>query len=282
VSPPLVAPAKLTLTLRVLGTRTDGFHDLEALTVSLDAPVDTLTITRSPDPASTLRVGGPAGEGVPVDGTNLVLRAADRVLPDVVTLDVVLHKEIPSGTGLGGGSSDAAAVLRYCAGEFGLAPEDVEHAAAALGSDVPFCLDGGPAWMRGRGEHLEPVRLPAPVSVVVAIPPFGISTPAVYGAWDELGGPGGRAVAPPPVLAPVVDVLVNDLEPAADHVEPRLAPFRAGLEALAGRPALLAGSGSACWVACADRPEADALATEVRAQLGVVVFAGTSVPRGVG
>jgi 4-diphosphocytidyl-2-C-methyl-D-erythritol kinase len=266
----------------VLAARPDGYHDLEALTVSLDAPADTLTVTRSPDAATMLAVSGPAREGVPVDGTNLVCRAADRVLPDGVALDFRLHKEIPAGAGLGGGSSDAAAALRYCAGELGLPAHTVEDAAAALGSDVPFCLHGGPAWMRGRGERLEPVRLPGPVAVVVAIPPFAISTPAVYRAWDELGGPGGRVVEPPPALASVVDALGNDLEPAAEHVEPRLAPFRTALEAVAGRPALLAGSGSACWIVCTGAADADAVATAVRDELGVVVFAGTSVPRGVG
>jgi 4-diphosphocytidyl-2-C-methyl-D-erythritol kinase len=204
------------------------------------------------------------------------------VLPDGLAVAIDLHKEIPAGAGLGGGSSDGAAVLRYCAATFGLDEATVAAAAAALGSDVPFCVDGGPAWMRGRGERLEPAELPGALDVVVAVPPFAISTPAVYRAWDELGGPGGRTVAPPPVLARLVDVLLNDLEPAAEHVEPRLAPFRIELEAAIGRPALLAGSGSACWVACASRAEADALASEARAKLGVVGFAGTSVPRAMG
>ena len=150
-------------------------------------------------------------------------------------------------------------------------------AAAAIGSDIPFCVDGRPAWMRGRGERLDPAALPEPVTVVVAVPPFALATPAVYRAWDELGEPGGRTVAPPDSLASVVEVLVNDLEPAAEHVEPRLAPFRRDLEVATGRPALLAGSGSACWVPCADPDEARWALERVAGTLRVAAFVGRSL-----
>src|SRR5262245_22155992 len=104
------APAKLTLTLRVLGVRDDGFHALEALTVAIDPPGDTLTVDAAPG-GITLTVDGPAGADVPTDENNLVVRAARAVLPDDVGLRIALHKEIPAGAGLGGGSSDAGAVL---------------------------------------------------------------------------------------------------------------------------------------------------------------------------
>lgn len=272
-----VAPAKLTLTLRVLGTRPDGFHELEALTVSLDAPADSLAITNGDAPGVRLTVGGPAGTGVPGGASNLVARAAERILPDGAGVDIRLDKHIPSGAGLGGGSSDAAAVLRHGITVWGVGRDAAMEAAAAIGSDIPFCVDGGPAWMRGRGERLDPVILPAVVTVVVAVPPFALATPAVYRAWDELGEPGGRTVAPPDALAPVVDALVNDLEPAAEHVEPRLTPFRRDLEAATGRPALLAGSGSACWVPCADPDEARWARERVGARLRVAAFVGQSV-----
>ena len=108
------APAKLTLSLRVLGTRPDGFHELTALTVSVDAPQDRIDVTTGPA-GVRLTVDGPEAAGVPTDGTNLVVRAAQEVLPDGAGLDVALSKRIPAGAGLGGGSSDAAAVLRACA-----------------------------------------------------------------------------------------------------------------------------------------------------------------------
>jgi 4-diphosphocytidyl-2-C-methyl-D-erythritol kinase len=273
---PWNAPAKLTLTLRVLGTLPDGFHELEALTVSLDAPLDTLTISRSMGALTTVQVTGPACDGVPADGTNLAVRAAERVLPAGVHLAIAIEKEIPAGAGLGGGSSDAAAVLRYCVEELGVDAGSAHDAAAALGSDIPFCLHGGPAWMRGRGERLEPVDLPEPVVTLVAVPPFRLATPDVYRAWDELGGPAGRRVAPPPTLDGLVDELVNDLEPAAERVAPPLAEFRATFEAAAGAPALLAGSGSACWVPFTDVGDAQAARARVEASLGVAAFVGVS------
>jgi 4-diphosphocytidyl-2-C-methyl-D-erythritol kinase len=273
----LVAPAKLTLTLRVLGTRPDGFHELEALTVSLDAPTDTLALTPGGERGVRLWVTGTFAEGVPTDHSNLVARAATRVLPADLGLDIALDKEIPNGAGLGGGSSDAAAVLRYALAELGVDRPTAMEVAADLGSDIPFCVDGTPAWMRGRGERLDPAVLPGPVDVVVAVPPFALATPAVYRAWDELGGPAGRAVEPVGALAGVVDELVNDLEPAAEHVEPRLVAFRQDLEAAAGEPALLAGSGSACWVPCADAGEAGWAVERVAETLGVTAFLGRSL-----
>ena len=125
--------------------------------------------------------------------------------------------------------------------------------AAELGSDVPFCLRGGAAWMRGRGEIIEPVSVATGLAFVVAIPPFRLSTPDVYRAWDELGGPRSERVVPAPRrLAHILPELVNDLEPAAEAVEPRLREFRDALEAATGAPALLAGSGSAYVVPVPD------------------------------
>lgn len=273
----LLAPAKLTLSLRVLGTRADGFHDLEALTVSVDAPYDALTVKPGP-PGVRLEVSGPCSLGIPEGEENLVVRAARAVLPEGAGLVVGLRKQIPPGSGLGGGSSDAAAVLRVCADTFELEPEAVAAAAAAVGSDVPFCLHQEPAWMRGRGEVIAPVSLAAPLHVLVVVPPFSISTAAVYRAWDELGGPRhARAIAAPAAVKHLVDELSNDLEPAAEHVEPRLAPFRDALEDAAGAPALLAGSGSACWMPFEDPEGWRAAAARVEAALEVPAHLGISL-----
>jgi 4-diphosphocytidyl-2-C-methyl-D-erythritol kinase len=278
VTKALLAPAKLTLSLRVLGARPDGFHDLEALTVSIDTPYDTLAVEPGP-PGVRLEVTGPAAAGVPEGDENLVVRAAQAVLPDGAGLQLRLRKQIPSGAGLGGGSSDAAAVLRVCAATFGIRPEVVERAAAGLGSDVPFCLHGGPAWMRGRGEVIEALTLPEAIRVLVVVPPFAIETAAVYRAWDELGGPRSDRVLPPPDgMAHLVAELANDLEPAAEHVEPQLGPFREALEAAVGTPALLAGSGSACWIPFADLEERNQAANRVESNLGVAAFLGHSLP----
>src|SRR5581483_1629190 len=125
---------------------------------------------------------------------------------------------------------------------------------------------------------------PGGLSLVVAVPPFGLATPAVYRAWDELGGPSSdRAVPLPSGLAGpgVPDELVNDLEPAAEHVEPRLRPFREALERLAGGPALLAGSGSAYVVPVASPAQAAVVATQAGVELRAMAFATGLAPRGV-
>jgi 4-diphosphocytidyl-2-C-methyl-D-erythritol kinase len=213
----VAAPAKLTLSLRITGVRADGYHLIDAEMVSL-AWADTLTITPG---GSGLTADGPFAVGLPLDETNLVakaLRLADR------SAAVHLHKIIPHGGGLGGGSSDAAAVLRW-AGYADIA------GASRLGADVSFCLVGGRARVQGIGELVEPLPF-QPVDITLVIPPLSVSTPAAYRAWDELGMP--TADGP------------NDLEPAAIVVEPRLARWRDRIREASGERPTLAGSG-ATW-----------------------------------
>lgn len=212
----LVAHAKLTLTLRVTGMRADGYHLIDAEMVSL-ALADTLTI--SPDETG-LTCDGPFADGTPIDTTNLVARALQL---GGRTASVHIHKAIPHGGGLGGGSADAAAVLRW-AGYTDIV------GAAAIGADVPFCLVGGRARVRGIGELVEPLPF-EPLQVTLIVPPFAVSTPAVYRAWDELGGPNSQH---------------NDLESAALRVEPRLVQWRERIGDAAGEAPTLAGSG-ATW-----------------------------------
>jgi len=216
----LAARAKLTLSLRITGLREDGFHLLDAEMVTLDL-ADQLTFSE--------------GEGIELVGAapdvsagpdNLVARALRAVGR---TAHVRLDKRIPSGAGLGGGSADAACVLRW-AGVSDLA------LAAGLGADVPFCLVGGRARVRGVGEVVEP--LPASVLAgrawTLLTPPVAVSTPAVYRAWDALGGP--RADGP------------NDLESAALAVAPELARWRDRLHQATGLAPVLAGSGGTWFV----------------------------------
>jgi 4-diphosphocytidyl-2-C-methyl-D-erythritol kinase len=215
----LLAPAKLTVSLRVTGVRADGYHLIDAEMVSLDL-ADELTITDGW--GLDVVEGHHLGYVDPDD--NLVGRALRAVGREA---HVELRKRIPAGGGLGGGSSNAASVLRW-------AGCDDLAIAASLGADVPFCLRGGRARVTGIGEVLEPLPFEAR-SMTLAMPPFGCSTPAVYAAWDELGGP--HADGP------------NDLEPAALAVEPRLARFRGALGDATGQTPVLAGSGSTWFVA---------------------------------
>jgi 4-diphosphocytidyl-2-C-methyl-D-erythritol kinase len=229
----LLAPAKLTLSLRITGVRDDGFHLIDAEMVSLDladeielTELDRGSATSAPSGTGALSViDGVTGRPHAVDAgpDNLVRRAlalAGR------RADVELTKRIPPGAGLGGGSSDAAAILRW-AGWTDL------DAAARLGADIAFCLVGGRARVRGIGEQVEPLPF-EPRTLTLLTPPFGCATPAVYRQWDALGGP----VADGP----------NDLEAAALAVEPRLAEHRDRLGELSGQTPRLAGSGSTWFV----------------------------------
>lgn len=220
----LSAPAKLTLTLRVTGVRDDGYHLIDAEMVTL-AWADTLTIDSH---GHGLSADGPYAAGMPLDGSNLVAKALRLMDREAA---VHLHKAIPHGGGLGGGSADAAAILRWA----GLTGTDADLAMAArLGADVPFCLVGGRARVRGIGEIVEPLPF-VPLDITLIIPPLACSTVAVYRAWDAQGGPAGEAHA-----------TVNDLEPAALAVEPRLVRWRDRIREAAGTRPTLAGSG-ATW-----------------------------------
>ena len=223
------ARAKLTLSLRVTGRRADGFHLIDAEMVTIDR-------------ADTLLFG--PGEGIEL----VPLVALPRFEPTLVsralaavgrTAFVRLEKRIPVGAGLGGGSADAAAVLRWA----GSCDAEV---ALALGADVPFCLVGGRARVRGVGEEVEPLPFTEQTFTLLT-PPLSVSTAAVYEAWDSLGGPTGDNG--------------NDLEPAALEVEPRLAVWRDQLGDATGRTPRLAGSGSTWFVEGAFPDVPDAVVT---------------------
>ena len=216
----LLANAKLTLSLRVTGRRADGFHLIDAEMVSLDL-ADELEI--EPTDQSSIEVSGPFADGVPTDESNLCLRAlalAGR------TASIRLRKAIPHGGGLGGGSADAAAVLRW-------AGFDDLIDASRLGADIPFCLVGGRARVTGIGEIVEPLPTQR-LDFTLVIPPLSSSTPAVYAAWDAMGGSTGDGR--------------NDLETAAIAVTPELAGWRDAIRERCGAIPVLAGSGATWFV----------------------------------
>ena len=270
------APAKLTLSLQVLGTRPDGFHDLVALTVMLSAPSDTLTIGAAAPGVVELTVLG-GDSDVPRGEQNLAVRAARALLPHDADAGVTieLNKVVPSGAGLGGGSADAAAVVRVIRDRYGIGEAEVWAAAAELGSDVPVCVLGRPVMTRGRGERLDPVELAGDLYVVVVKPPFSLSTASVFRAWGTLPEPRPhRSVAAPSAVAQLVDELTNDLEPAAELVEPRLRQFREELGRAAGVPVMLAGSGSSYWFPVEDAIAAADIAARLSTELEIETFAG--------
>jgi len=219
----LQAPAKLTLSLRVTGVRDDGYHLIDAEMVLVDL-YDELEVDPGGHGLTVVAADGSESPGVDDDLVARALVLAGR------SAAVRLHKRIPAGAGLGGGSSDAAAVLRW-AGVNDLG------AAAGLGADVPFCLAGasgtGRARVTGIGEVVEPLAFEAR-TLTLLTPPLHCSTPAVYRTWDELGGPEGEHD--------------NDLEPAALAAFPELARWRDVLGDATGQRPRLAGSGSTWFV----------------------------------
>ena len=215
----LSAPAKLTLSLRVVGLRGDGYHLVDAEMVAIDLS-DRLVISNG-DGLQVVAADG--GLEVVGGGDNLVA-AALRLAG--LTADVVVHKVVPAGAGLGGGSADAAAILRWAGWR------DVAG-AAAIGADVAFCLVGGRARVTGIGEVIEPLAHREAVFTLL-IPPLGCPTADVYRRWDELGGPAGDNG--------------NDLEPAALDLVPDLARWRDELGDATGVRPRLAGSGGTWFV----------------------------------
>lgn len=213
------APAKLTVSLRMTGLRDDGYHLIEAEMVTLDFG-DELEISDG----TGVEFTGPAwSDDLVPDGDNLVTRALELAGRDA---HIRVTKQIPAGAGLGGGSADAGAVLRW-------AGFDDEVLASSIGADVAFCLVGGRARVTGIGELIEPLPF-EPRTFTLVTPPFGCSTPAVYAAWDAMGGPLGEHG--------------NDLEPAALEVAPELRSWRDKLAAVSGQRPCLAGSGSTWFV----------------------------------
>jgi 4-diphosphocytidyl-2-C-methyl-D-erythritol kinase len=282
----LLAPAKLNLGLRIVGRRPDGLHELESVFAPLDL-TDELALAVEPGRRAEvlLRVSGSAG-GVPSDARNLAFRAAQSFL-DAAGLEarvrIALRKRVPAAAGLGGGSSDAGAVLRALAARFpeAVAGERLVELALRLGADVPFFLDPRPALVTGVGERREPLpgRLPA-LPVLLANPGAPLATAEVFAAaaaraperaaadpvaklWREaLAGP-AEALA-----SRIGPLLANDLEPAAEALCPALAKLRAELRA-AGAPAVgLSGSGATLYGVFESPESAAAALRRLRAPAG--------------
>ncbi|BDE05379.1 4-diphosphocytidyl-2-C-methyl-D-erythritol kinase [Vulcanimicrobium alpinum] len=281
----LSAPAKINLTLEILQRRDDGYHALRSVMVPVAladelafAPATRFDFTCDP-PALT------AG--------NLVVRALAQIGLADAPLAVTLRKRTPVGAGLGGGSSDAATVLRAAMqGELGpVGARDWIADARALGSDVPFFLADGPALIEGTGERVTALGAPPPWWIVLVVPPVHVATGDAYGRLAA-----SRAAAPPPTrpraeslsircgealqrhdYPGVLATMTNDFEPIVAEIYPQV---RAALDALAGAGAarpMLSGSGGSCFALFANEEQARACASAIRtppgATIAVVPFA---------
>lgn len=256
------APAKINLTLHVTGRRPDGYHLLDSLVVFAGVG-DEVGARRAEGLELSIRGAFAAG----LDTTdNLVLRAA-RFL-GATDLALTLHKSLPVASGIGGGSTDAAAAIRaICALENRPLPEAA--ATLALGADVPVCLDPKPRRMTGLGERLsDPIPMP-PAWLVLANPGATVATPVVFAGLASADNPPMPPTLPDfadaPALARFIAAMRNDLEPVATAIAPAVATCRA---ALAAQPACLvarmSGSGATCFGLFATEAGADTAAAALR------------------
>jgi 4-diphosphocytidyl-2-C-methyl-D-erythritol kinase len=260
----LLAPAKINLGLRVTGRRADGYHELDSVFVPLDlADEIALEVREAARPEVALRVEGDAA-GVPAGASNLAVRAAEAFLARGALrsrVSIRLTKHIPAAAGLGGGSSDAGAVLRGLAE---LQPDALgggvlAELALGLGADVPFFLDPRPARVRGVGERIEPLRGLPSLALLLLHPGQALSTAAVYAAFDALRpdlAPSsplpaaalpkalwGRDPADPAFAGALAPQLANDLEPAALRLCPPVGRLRQRLMGAGAVAVGMSGSG---------------------------------------
>jgi 4-diphosphocytidyl-2-C-methyl-D-erythritol kinase len=267
VSAPLVekAAAKINLTLRVIGRRADGYHELESLVAFADV-ADVLTLHVGAEDG--LDVSGPFASKSGAVADNLVLKALNALRQLIAGLKggrFLLAKNVPVAAGLGGGSADAAAALRLIARANAIALDDPRllAAARAVGADVPVCLDPRPRIMRGVGEMLSlPLELPALPAVLVN-PAVALATRDVFGKFT--GGQGGSKLTNVPrefdALIECLDQHGNDLTAAASACAPVVAEVLAALNKLPGaRLTRMSGSGSSCFALFAMQREAVAAA----------------------
>jgi 4-diphosphocytidyl-2-C-methyl-D-erythritol kinase len=244
----VLAPAKVNLSLRIVGRRADGYHFLDSLMVPVSL-CDEITVEASSGPTGiVVTCDDPT---IPGDETNLAYKAAALLCRETKTqarIIIDLHKHIPAGTGLGGGSSDAAAVLKSLNTllSLGLSEARLCTLGARLSADVPFFLPCRPAKVEGIGEILTPVSPPPSCWLLIVVPPFGVSTPWAYRRFDELPH---SETAQKHVAAqwPSPESLVNDLERAVIPAYPQIGRIKDSLLRLGAEGALMSGSGSAVF-----------------------------------
>jgi 4-diphosphocytidyl-2-C-methyl-D-erythritol kinase len=269
---PVEARAKVNLGLRIFPPGLDGYHPIETLFCRIDL-ADRLRIRLRDEPGVSIRVSGP--ESAPPNLENLAARAATLFLEQtgiVGGVEIELEKHIPPGAGLGGGSSDAAAVLRALAEVVGAPPSDGEllALAARLGADVAFFAADAPlAFAWGRGERMLVCEGLATRPMLLVLPGVAISTAEAYALWDERGSEEGasallRSCSDFSSWEAIAAAAVNDFEPVIFGLRPDLRLLRDVLIKTRPLMALLSGSGSALFAVYDGERRRDEAAAELR------------------
>jgi 4-diphosphocytidyl-2-C-methyl-D-erythritol kinase len=276
------APAKINLFLRVVGRRADGYHELDSIFVPI-AIGDEIALETRPSTRRIVRLHGSFGN-LPADERNLAVRAAIDFMADFeITAEVLinLRKSIPPGAGLGGGSSDAATVLRLMSALFRIdEPERLAQVAVKIGADVPFFLNPVPSRVTGIGERIAPLGAIAPLALVLAIPPVEVPTAEVYRDLkpDHWSGPASnKDVAEVMAGHTSEHLFVNDLARVAMVRWPEIAHTKAQLEELGARVASMTGSGAGVFGIFASAARAEGAAAEMRRRNPGITTIATSV-----
>jgi 4-diphosphocytidyl-2-C-methyl-D-erythritol kinase len=273
-------PAKINLALKVGARRADGYHPLATVYHAVSLYDEVSAVWAEPDEFE-VEVIGEGAEVVPLDDSNLALRAA-RLLArthgpyDSLGASISIRKAIPVAAGLAGGSSNGAAALLACSvlWDLDVSPESLRDLAAELGSDVPFALLGGTALGSGRGEEVVPALARGTFHWVLAFGHRGLSTPAVYGRFDQLRPDADPPEVPDDLMNALRSgdphqlgaALVNDLQPAALALQPALRQvLETGLE-YGAVGAVVSGSGPTCAFLAASEPAAIDLAVALSAE----------------
>jgi len=245
------SPAKVNLCLRIVGRRADGYHLLDSIFAAIDLiDLVTITIANVSSRHDTTVVVHCSEPGVPTDATNLVARAATALLDTSgisADLTIEIQKRIPPGSGLGGGSSNAATVLRALVQMLDLqvAPQRLGELALSLGADVPFFLTGGCARVRGIGEQVDPIPGWPGRELVVALPPITVSTAwafSRYSAGFSTDPPEPERLANAP--EPTASLLRNDLESVVLPAYPALGDLKRSFIEAGAPAAVMSGSGA--------------------------------------
>lgn len=273
----VTAPAKINLTLDVLGIRPDGYHEITSVMTQIDL-CDTVALSRTEAGIS----GSTDLAGLPMDESNLAYRAARCVIERFsipAGVDISIRKRIPMGAGLAGGSTDAAAVIKGMNRLFQLEMNDaiMDEIGASIGSDVPFCLHGPAALATGRGEQLRPIQVKKSFDLVLINPGYAVSTRQVYEAVDRqciVAHPDNRVMTEALAAGDIEGMaasLGNVLELATLAMHPDIVKIKEALIAWGALGALMSGSGPTVFGIFADAARARAAADRAAAQYDFAV-----------
>jgi 4-diphosphocytidyl-2-C-methyl-D-erythritol kinase len=249
----VLAPAKVNLALHVTGRRPDGYHTIESLAVFTRFG-DRLHL--EPAAVDTFSITGPFGPGLPDDESNLVLRARDALrqacASNLPPISISLEKNLPVASGIGGGSSDAAAVLKALnqIWNCGLGQHELAEIARSLGADVPMCLSAKPLIATGIGEKLKPISGFPALALVLVNPGVAVSTPQVF---DKLERRDNESLPPPPSgidfhsLRNWLETTHNHLESTARGIQPAIGEVLKALDKAGSGFSRMSGSGATCF-----------------------------------